>query len=148
MKYSGHRKLLCEFSKLSKLNDSTSSDTKRTLKHLLLFTKSAQRELVSICTQSIHNRNWLSLPYILETAKEMPITIMRILAYNTSYPKTVLGPVSTVCPVPGYDVRGHGISNRMTTLPYSSTHGYRIPLFRPGEYKLWKESVCERNTWF
>ena len=25
--------------------------------------------------------------------------------------------------VPGYDVRGHGISNRMTTLPYSSTHG-------------------------
>ena len=43
----------------------TSSDTKRTLMHLLLFTKSAQRELVSICTQSIHDRNWLSLPYIL-----------------------------------------------------------------------------------
>ena len=43
----------------------TSSDTKRTLMHLLLFTNSAQRELVSICTQSIHNRNWLSLPYIL-----------------------------------------------------------------------------------
>ena len=59
MKYSGHRKLLCELSKLSK-----SSDTKRTLMHLLLFTNSAQRELVSICTQSIHNRNWLSLPYI------------------------------------------------------------------------------------
>ena len=29
----------------------TSSDTKRTLLHLLLFTNSAQRELVSICTQ-------------------------------------------------------------------------------------------------
>ena len=29
----------------------TSSDTKRTLMHLLLFTNSAQRELVSICTQ-------------------------------------------------------------------------------------------------
>ena len=43
----------------------TSSDTKRTLMHLLLFTNSAQRELVLICTQSIHNRNWLSLPYIL-----------------------------------------------------------------------------------
>ena len=43
----------------------TSSDTKRTLMHLLLFTNSAQRELVSICTQSIHDRNWLSLPYIL-----------------------------------------------------------------------------------
>ena len=43
----------------------TSSDTKRTLMNLLLFTNSAQRELVSICTQSIHNRKWLSLPYIL-----------------------------------------------------------------------------------
>ena len=43
----------------------SSSDTWRTLIHLLLFTNSAQRELVSICTQSIHNRNWLSLPYIL-----------------------------------------------------------------------------------
>ena len=35
----------------------TSSDTRRKLMHLLLFTNSAQRELVSICTQSIHNRN-------------------------------------------------------------------------------------------
>ena len=43
----------------------TSSDTKRTLMHLLLFTNSAHRELVSICTQSIHNRNWLSLHYTL-----------------------------------------------------------------------------------
>ena len=47
----------------------TSSDTKRTLRHLFLFTNSAQRELVSICTQSIHNRNWLSLPYILDASK-------------------------------------------------------------------------------
>ena len=51
MKYSGHRKLLCELSKLSKFT--TSSDTKRTLMHLFLFTNSAHRELVSICTQSI-----------------------------------------------------------------------------------------------
>ena len=29
----------------------TSSDTKRTLRHLFLLTNSAQRELVSICTQ-------------------------------------------------------------------------------------------------
>ena len=43
----------------------TFSDTKRTLMHLLLFTNSAQRELVSICTQSIHNRNWLSMHYTL-----------------------------------------------------------------------------------
>ena len=48
MKYSGHRKLLCEFSKLSKLNAFLllGSDTKRTLMHLFLFTNSAQRELV------------------------------------------------------------------------------------------------------
>ena len=39
----------------------TSSDTKRTLRHLFLFTNSAQRELVSICTQSIRNCNKLSL---------------------------------------------------------------------------------------
>ena len=35
----------------------TFSDTKRTLMHLFLFTNSAQRELVSICTQSIRNCN-------------------------------------------------------------------------------------------
>ena len=44
----------------------TSSDTKRTLIHLFLFTKSAQIELVSICTQSVHDRNKLALPYILD----------------------------------------------------------------------------------
>ena len=45
----------------------TSTNTKRTLMHLFLFTNSAQRELVSIFTQSIHDRNKLSLqPYILE----------------------------------------------------------------------------------
>ena len=35
----------------------TPSDTKRTLMHLYLFTNSAQRELVSMCTQSIRDRN-------------------------------------------------------------------------------------------
>ena len=44
----------------------TSSDTIRTLMHLFLFTNSAQRKLVSLCTQSIHDRNKLSLPYILD----------------------------------------------------------------------------------
>ena len=41
-------------------------------------------------------RHWLEL--LVEnsqSAKEMPITIMRILTYNRSYP---------LCPVPGYDV--------------------------------------------
>ena len=35
----------------------SSSDTRRTLIHLFLFTNSAQRELVSICTQSMRDRN-------------------------------------------------------------------------------------------
>ena len=35
----------------------SSSDTRRTLMNLFLFANSAQRELVSICTQSIRNRN-------------------------------------------------------------------------------------------
>ena len=35
----------------------TSMDTKRSLMHLFLFTNSVQRELVSICAQSIHNCN-------------------------------------------------------------------------------------------
>ena len=35
----------------------TSSDTKRTLRLFFLFTKSAQKELVSICMQSIRNCN-------------------------------------------------------------------------------------------
>ena len=57
MKYSGHSKLLCELSKLSNLMLLTTSDTKRTLMHLFLFINSAQRELVSICTQSMHDRS-------------------------------------------------------------------------------------------
>ena len=44
---------------------STSSDSIRTLMHLFLFIISAQRELVSICTQSIRNCNYLSLHYNL-----------------------------------------------------------------------------------
>ena len=35
----------------------SSSDTKRTLMHLFLFKNSAERELVSICTQNIRNCN-------------------------------------------------------------------------------------------
>jgi len=44
----------------------SSSDTKRTIMHLFLFTNSTQRELDSICTQSIRNCNQLSLHYDLE----------------------------------------------------------------------------------
>ena len=35
--------------------------------HLFLFTNTAQRELVSICTQRIRNSNSLSLSYYLDT---------------------------------------------------------------------------------
>ena len=43
MKYSGHRKLICELSKLSNLMLLSSSDTKRTLMHLFLFTNSPRK---------------------------------------------------------------------------------------------------------
>ena len=43
----------------------SSSDTRVTLMYLFLFTNSTQRELVSICTQSIRNPNYLSLHYYL-----------------------------------------------------------------------------------
>ena len=55
--FRGYRKLLWVLSKLSKFNALTFSDTKRTLMHLFLFTNSAQREMVSICTQSLRNCN-------------------------------------------------------------------------------------------
>ena len=54
MKYSGLSKVSCEFSKLSKLNVFIPSDTRRALMHIFLFTNSAKRELVSICTYAIN----------------------------------------------------------------------------------------------
>ena len=58
MKYSGHRKLLyVNYQNYQNVILLTSSDTKQTLMHLFLFTNSAQREMVSICAQSIRNSN-------------------------------------------------------------------------------------------
>ena len=51
--------------KIIKIKLLSSSDTRRTLMHLFLFTISAQRELVSICTQNIRNCNFLTLHYNL-----------------------------------------------------------------------------------
>ena len=48
MKIFGHMKQLCELKNYQNLMLSTSSDTKRTLVNLFLFTNSAQRELVSL----------------------------------------------------------------------------------------------------
>jgi len=45
----------------------SSLDTKRTVMHLCMFKNSARRELVSICTQSIRNCNYLSWHYNLAT---------------------------------------------------------------------------------
>ena len=46
-----------------------SSDTKRTLMHPFLFTNSAQRELVSICTQSVYAT--ANFPYIITFDRQM-----------------------------------------------------------------------------
>ena len=55
IKYSGHRQLFCQLlSNYQNLMLLTSSDTKRTLRHLFLFTNSVQRELVLICKQQTH----------------------------------------------------------------------------------------------
>ena len=70
----------------------TSSDTKRTLMHLFLFTNSAQRELVSICTQSIHDRNKLSLLYILDAMENIAydrfqsisVTLLSLVRYEVN----------------------------------------------------------------
>ena len=74
---------------------------------------------------------------------------MRILAYNRSYPKTVLGPVSTLCPVPGYDVGQHQIQNCMTTLPYSSyssTHAYEeVRWQRLSSVHVWSSKVQSKE---
>ena len=52
----------------------TSSDTKRTLMRPFLFTNSAQRELVSICTQSIHPLTFLALhPWLLKLGLRLDV---------------------------------------------------------------------------
>ena len=61
--YSGH----VNYQTYQNLMLLTSSDTDRTLMHLFLFTNSTQRELVSICTQSVRNCNQLSLHYNLDS---------------------------------------------------------------------------------
>ena len=55
MKYSGHRKLLCELSKLNAFNllgNQTNTDASN-----LVYKFRPERELVLICTQSIRDRN-------------------------------------------------------------------------------------------
>ena len=47
---------------------SSSSDTRETLRHLFMFTNTAQRELISTCRQRIRNSNQLPLHYYLTLA--------------------------------------------------------------------------------
>ena len=53
----------------------TSSETGRTLMHQFLFTKFAQRELVSMWTQSIRNCNQLSLHHNLDMDPCWKVTV-------------------------------------------------------------------------
>ena len=62
-----------------------SSDTKRTLMHLFLFTNSAQRELVSICLQSICNCNYLSLHYNLAHIDNFYLALLICLQTSPKY---------------------------------------------------------------
>ena len=56
----------------------SSTDTKQTLMHLFVFTNSAQRELVSICTQSY------------ATAINIPCIITLTLPFSYQHPRTIL----------------------------------------------------------
>ena len=60
----------------------TSSDTKRTLMHLFLFTNSAPRELVPVCTQSIRDSNYLSLHYNLAPIRLTFSSVSILLEYG------------------------------------------------------------------
>ena len=62
----------------------SSSDTKQTLRHLFLLTNSAQRELASICTQSIRDRNKLSLHLYLAPDNQ-DFNWYDFIMYITSY---------------------------------------------------------------
>ena len=74
--------------------------------HLFLFTNSAQLELVSVCTQSMYDRNKLSLPYILgrmylgavrgDFSKYTVLSKIIWKMKTTSYKYTVLPPKNIV----------------------------------------------------
>ena len=63
----------------------TSSDTKRTLMHLFLLTNSTQRELVSICTQSIRNCFFPCITPLLYLITDIftPISILLSIILST-----------------------------------------------------------------
>jgi len=113
----------------------TSSDTKRTLMHLLLFTNSAQTELVSICTQSIHNRNWLSLHYILG--------MEYVFKVNIAFGKTIIAT---------NEVRPIKVKNRKTT--FKSFYMY-LMLLKANSFTrslhinfLWNLGLCTLHNCF
>jgi len=64
----------------------TSSDTIRTLMHLFLFTNSAQRELVSICTQSIQYTTEINFPCITPNWVFLGLTCFFFLIIDICFP--------------------------------------------------------------
>ena len=60
----------------------SSSDTRRTLMHLFLFTKSAQRELVSISTQSNTQLTFLALLPWFEYSLSLMISVNCLIKGN------------------------------------------------------------------
>ena len=76
MKYSGN--YYVNFQNYQNLRLLSTKDTKRTLMHLFLFTNSAQRELVSICTESIHNCNCTQLSINIYGLQYTPMYFMYV----------------------------------------------------------------------
>ena len=127
----------------------TSSDTKQTMGTRVLQRGSRTNERSiryggKICTCLT---SMIKTIGDFQSAKEMPITIMLILAYNRSYPKTILGPVPyPLCPVPGYDV---GKVQKLESLELLYDY---ITLFQYPWNEHWCTHSClqipPRENWF
>ena len=70
----------------------TSSDTKRTLMHLFLFTNSAQRELVSMYTQSIYTTT-INFPCITPLGKTKITHALLWVSFNETLEFPFWGPM-------------------------------------------------------
>ena len=80
-----------------------------------------------------------------QSAKEMAITMMRILAYNRPYPLTVLGSVPYP-PVPGYDV---GKVQKLKSLAYSipvPSQAYLNPTYFRQTHNFFKGCLTKKNS--
>ena len=90
MKYSAIGNYYVNYQNYQNLMLLTSSDTKRTLMHLLLFTNSAQRELVSMCTQSIYTTA-INFPCITPLGKTKITHALLWVSFNETLEFPFLG---------------------------------------------------------